>query len=96
MILKLLKKSLSKKIPAPEDEDVENTDRQSLSEYEDFKKRLQQWEKAERQFKVLWTDDFGSLWQVIRLEFDLKDSWDEVKEWWEEEKTDDDDTDSDE
>jgi heme/copper-type cytochrome/quinol oxidase subunit 4 len=93
---KTFEKSLSKKIPAPEDEDIENTDRQSLSEYEDFKKRLQQWEKAERQFKVLWTDDFGSLWQVIRLEFDLKDSWDEVKEWWEEEKTDDDDTDSDE
>ncbi len=93
---KTFEKSLSKKVPAPEGEDVENADLETLSEYEDFKKRLQQWEKAERQFKVLWTDDFGSLWQVIRLEFDLKDSWDEVKEWWDEKKTNDDDTESDE
>ncbi len=39
------------------------------------------WEKAKRQFNVLWTDDFGSLWQVIRLKFDWKESRDELLDW---------------
>lgn len=40
------------------------------------------WRQSIRQFKVLWTDDFGSLWQVIRMEFDWKKNKDELWEWW--------------
>lgn len=38
-------------------------------------------EKADSQYQVLWTDDFGSLWQVIRLEFDWESNRKELKEW---------------
>ena len=93
---KTFEKSLSKKID--QNEIKESNDKEQLSEFDEFQKRLARWQKAERQFKVLWTDDFGSLWQVIRLEFDVKESWDDVKEWWNEKKeseTDSDDTESD-
>lgn len=42
------------------------------------------WQKAKKQFQVLWTDDFGSLWQVIRLEFDWKKNRKEILDWWNE------------
>ena len=54
----------------------------SLDKKTEFDKLIAQHNLAEKQFDVLWTDDFGSLWQVIRLEFDLKSSWQDLKDWW--------------
>ncbi|MEE2641236.1 MAG: fused MFS/spermidine synthase [Planctomycetota bacterium] len=44
----------------------------------------EKYQKALKQFDVLWTDDFGSLWQVIRMEFDWEENRKELAEWWKE------------
>ena len=49
-----------------------------------YTEKRKAFEKAVRQFNVLWTDDFGSLWQVIRLDFNINNTMKDVKEWWKE------------
>lgn len=57
------------------------TDSEKKKKYLELLKKVR---RTDKQFQVLWTDNFGSLWQVIRLEFDWKENKKEVKEWFKE------------
>lgn len=54
----------------------------SAEKKKEFKKLLQKLRTVDKQFQILWEDDFGSLWQVIRMEFDWEENKKEIKEWW--------------